>query len=142
MLHIFWLSCIYCIDKLVTCESTIEMKHLIFLFKNVTTWRQMLSVFCLIFKHFQISSNTFHDANSNQNEKKIAPPSSVCHGLPENAFQVNQLYNVTWSNVQYICCQYQYYLIQKCPFHILNNVVFVFRGQIVVAFYSFLCNKV
>ena len=48
---------------------------------------------------FQISSNPFHVANSNQNEKKIAPPSLVCHGLPENAFQVNQLYNVTWSNV-------------------------------------------
>ena len=30
--------------------------------------------------------------------KKIAPPSLVCHGLPENASQVNQLYNVTWSN--------------------------------------------
>ena len=98
MLHIFWLSCIYCIDKLVTCESTIEMKHLIFLFKNVTTWRQMLSVFRLIFKHFKISSNPFHVANSNQNEKKIEPLCLVCHGLPENAFQVNQLYNVTWSN--------------------------------------------
>ena len=97
MLHIFWLSCIYCIDKLVTCESTIEMKHLIFLFKNVTTWRQMLSVFCLIFKHFKISSNPFHIANSNQNEKKIGPLCLVCHGLPENAFQVNQLYNITWS---------------------------------------------
>ena len=57
----------------------------------------MLSVFRLIFKHFQISSNPFHVANSNQNEKKIAPPSLVCHGLPENTFQVNQLYNVTWS---------------------------------------------
>ena len=98
-MHIFWLSCIYCIDKLVTCELTIEMKHLIFLFKNVTTWRQMLSVFCLIFKHFKISSNPFHIANSNQNEKKIGPLCLVCHGLPENAFQVNQLYNVTWSIV-------------------------------------------
>ena len=48
---------------------------------------------------FKISSNPFHVANSNQNEKKIALPSLVCHGLPENAFQVNQLYNVTWSNV-------------------------------------------
>ena len=83
----------------MTCESTIEMKHLIFLFKNVTTWRQMLSVFRLIFKHFKISSNPFHVANSNQNEKKIGPLCLVCHGLPENAFQVNQLYNVTWSNV-------------------------------------------
>ena len=82
----------------MTCESTLEIPHLIFLFKNVTTWGQMLSVFRLIFKHFQISSNTFHDANSNQNEKKIAPPSLVCHGLPENALQANQLYNVTWSN--------------------------------------------
>ena len=100
MLHIFWLSCIYCIDKLVTCELTIEMKHLIFLFKNVTTWRQMLSVFCLIFKHFKISSNPFHIANSNQNEKKIGPLCLVCHGLPENAFQVNQLYNLTWSSTE------------------------------------------
>ena len=25
--------------------------------------------------------------------------SLVCHGLPENAFQVNQLYNVTWSKL-------------------------------------------
>ena len=33
-------------------------------------------------------------------KKKIAPPSLVCHGLPENAFQVNQLYNVTWSSVE------------------------------------------
>ena len=87
------------IDKLVTCESTLEIRHLIFLFKNVTTWRQMLSVFHLIFKHFEISSNPFLAANTNQNEKKIALPSLLCHGLPENAFQVNQLYNVTWSNV-------------------------------------------
>ena len=65
----------------------------------------MLSVFRLIFKHFQISSNTFHDANSNQNGKKNAPPSLVCHGLPENAFQVNQLYNVTWSNI-YVLLEY------------------------------------
>ena len=100
MLHIFWLSCIYCIDKLVTCESTLEMKHLIFLFKNVTTCGQMLSVFSLIFKHFNISSNAFLAAKINQNEKKIAPPGVVCHRLPENAFQVNQLYNVTWSNIQ------------------------------------------
>ena len=99
MLHIFWLSCIYCIDKLVTCESTIEMKHLIFLFKNVTTWRQMLSVFRLIFKHFKISSNPFLVANTDQNEKKLPKPGIVCHGLQGNAFQVNQLYNVTWSNV-------------------------------------------
>ena len=49
---------------------------------------------------FKISSNPFHVANSNQNEKKIEPLCSVCHGLPENAFQVNQLYNVTWSNVE------------------------------------------
>ena len=82
----------------MTCKSTIEMKHLIFLFKNVTTWGQMLPVFSLIFKHFEISSNPFLAANTNQNEKKIASPSSVCHGLQENAFQVNQLYNVTWSN--------------------------------------------
>ena len=86
-----------CIEKLVTCESTLEMRHLIFLFKNVTTWRQMLPVFCLIFKSFEISLNPFLVANSNQNEKKIGPLSLVCHGLPENAFQVNQLYNVTWS---------------------------------------------
>ena len=32
-------------------------------------------------------------------KKKIAPPGVVCHGLQENAFQVNQLYNVTWSTV-------------------------------------------
>ena len=99
MLHIFQLSYIYCIDKLATCELTLEITHLIFHFKNVTTWGQMLSVFRLIFKHFKISSNPFHVPNSNQNEKKNAPPSLVCHGLPETAFQVNQLYNVTWSNM-------------------------------------------
>ena len=98
MLHIFQLTYIYCINKLVTCESTLEIRHLIFLFKNVTTWRQMLPVFCLIFKYFDISLNTFLAAKTNQNEKKIALPSLVCHGLPENAFQINQLYNVTWSN--------------------------------------------
>ena len=81
----------------MTCESTIDMRHLIFSFWNVTTWGQMLSVFCLIFKYFNISSNTFLVAKTNQNDKKNAPPSLVCHGLPENAFQVNQLYNVTWS---------------------------------------------
>ena len=59
----------------------------------------MLSVFCLIFKLFQISSNPFLVVNTNQNEKKNALQSSVCHGLQENAFQVNQLYNVTWSSV-------------------------------------------
>ena len=58
----------------------------------------MLSVFRLVFKLFQISTNPFLTANSNQNEKKFGPPSLVCHGLPENAFQVNQLYNITWSN--------------------------------------------
>ena len=100
MLHIFQLTYIYCINKLVTCKSTLEIRHLIFLFKNVTTWRQMLSVFCLIFKSFQISSNPFLVANSNQNEKKIALPSTVCQGLQENAFQVNQLFNVTWSIIQ------------------------------------------
>ena len=42
-------------------------------------------------------STPFVVANTNQNEKKIAPPGVVCHGLQENAFQVNQLYNVTWS---------------------------------------------
>ena len=47
---------------------------------------------------FKISSNSFHVANSNQNEKKIALPSTVCQGLQENAFQVNQLFNVTWSS--------------------------------------------
>ena len=99
MLHIFQLSYIYCIDKLATCELTLEITHLIFLFKNVTTCRQMLSVFRLIFKLFKISSKPFLVANTNKNEKKIALPSTVCHGLPENAFQVNQLYNVTWSNV-------------------------------------------
>ena len=31
-------------------------------------------------------------------KKKNALPSSVCHGLQEKAFQVNQPYNVTWSN--------------------------------------------
>ena len=98
MLHIFQLTYIYCINKLVTCETTLKMTHLIFLLKNVTTWRQMLSVFCLKFKNFKISSIPFLVANTNQNEKKIALPSSVCHGLPENAFQVNQLYNITWSS--------------------------------------------
>ena len=29
-------------------------------------------------------------------EKKNTPPGVVCHGLQENAFQVNQLYNVIW----------------------------------------------
>ena len=82
----------------MTCESTLEITHLIFLFKNVTTWRQMLSVFSLIFKHFRISSNPFLVANTNQNEKKIDPLCLDCHGLQENAFQVNQLFNVTWSN--------------------------------------------
>ena len=48
---------------------------------------------------FKISSNPFHVANTNQNEKKIDLPSTVCHGLQENAFQVSQLYNVTWSNI-------------------------------------------
>ena len=98
MLHIFQLTYIYCINKLVTCETTLKMKHLIFLLKNVTTWRQMLSVFRLKFKNFKISSIPFLVANTNQNEKKIALPSSVCHGLPENVFQVNQLYNATWSS--------------------------------------------
>ena len=50
---------------------------------------------------FKISSNPFHVAKTNQNEKKIALPSTVCHGLPENAFQVNQLYNVKWSTNQH-----------------------------------------
>ena len=59
----------------------------------------MLPVFCLIFKLFNISSITFLAAKTNQNEKKITPPSLDCQGLPENAFQVNQLYNVTWSIV-------------------------------------------
>ena len=49
---------------------------------------------------FKIYSNPFHVANSNQNEEKITLPSLVCHGLPENAFQVNQLYNVTWSTIE------------------------------------------
>ena len=66
----------------------------------MTTLGQMLSVFCMIFKYFNISSNTFLAAKTNQNEKKIAPPSLLCHGLPENAFQVNQLYNVTWSIIK------------------------------------------
>ena len=57
----------------------------------------MLPVFCLIFKLFNISSITFLAAKTNQNEKKNTPPSLDCQGLPENAFQVNQLYNVTWS---------------------------------------------
>ena len=39
------------------------------------------------------------------NETKIAPPSLICHRLPENAFQVNQLYNVTWSTVHTISAQ-------------------------------------
>ena len=58
----------------------------------------MLPVFCLIFKYFYISFNTFLAAKTDQNEKKMAPSSVVCHGVPENAFQVNQLYNVTWSS--------------------------------------------
>ena len=99
MLDVFQLTYVYCINNLVTCESTLEITHLIFLLKNVTIWGQMLPVFCLIFKYFDISLNTFLAAKTNQNEKKIAPPSVVCHGLPENAFQVNQLYNVTWSIV-------------------------------------------
>ena len=65
----------------------------------------MLSVLSLIFKHFKISLNPFLGANSNHNEKKIGPLGLVCHGLQENAFQVNQLYNVTWSTL------YQYSLV-------------------------------
>ena len=99
MLHIFQLTYIYCIDKLATCELTLEIRHLIFLFKNVTTCVQMLFVFHLIFKYFDISLNTFLAAKTDQNEKKMAPSSVVCHGVPENAFQVNQLYNVTWSTL-------------------------------------------
>ena len=38
-----------------------------------------------------ISSNPFHVGNSNQNEKKIGPLCLVCHGLPENAFQLHGL---------------------------------------------------
>ena len=34
-------------------------------------------------------------------KKKSAPPGVVCHGLQENALQVNQLYNVTWSSAQW-----------------------------------------
>ena len=49
---------------------------------------------------FKISSKPFHVAKTNQNEKKIALPSTVCHGLQENAFQVNQLYIVTRSSVR------------------------------------------
>ena len=49
------------------------------------------------YEFFKISSNPFHVAKTNQNEKKIALPPTVCQGLQENAFQVNQLYNVTWS---------------------------------------------
>ena len=85
----------------MTCELTLEITHLIFLFKNVTILRQMLSILSLIFKHFKISSNPFLVANTNQNEKKIVPLGLVCHGLQENAFQVNQLYNVTWSIIQH-----------------------------------------
>ena len=33
-------------------------------------------------------------------KKKNTPLSLACHRLPENAFQVNQLHNVTWSIVQ------------------------------------------
>ena len=33
-------------------------------------------------------------------KKENTPTGLVCHGLQENAFQVNQLYNVTWSNLQ------------------------------------------
>ena len=51
------------------------------------------------YEFFKISSNPFHVAKTNQNKKKTALPSTVCHGLPENAFQVNQLYNVTWSSI-------------------------------------------
>ena len=47
-----------------------------------------------------MSSNPFLVANTNQNEKKNTPLVVVCHGLQENAFQVNQLYNVTWSNIE------------------------------------------
>ena len=97
------------------------MKHLIFLFKNVTTWGQMLPVFSLIFKHFEISSNPFLAANTNQNEKKFASPSSVCHGLQEKAFQVNQLYNVTWSSV--------YPFIREPRVRIETNLKLLFRGS-------------
>ena len=66
-----------------------EIKNLILI--DVKYWNFFLN------QIFKISSNPFHVANSNQNEKKIEPLCLVCHGLPENAFQVNQLFNVTWS---------------------------------------------
>ena len=77
----------------------------------------MLPVFCLIFKNFEISLNPFLVATSNQNEKKIAPPDLVCHGLPKNAFLVNQLYNVTWSSTYYIGSTY------LCLFQKSNSIV-------------------
>ena len=55
----------------MTCESTLEIRHLIFLVKSVTTWGQMLSIFCLIFKLFKISTKPFLVANTNQKEKKL-----------------------------------------------------------------------
>ena len=56
-----------------------------------------------IFKKFKFSKflqTHFSSPIPIKMKKKIAQPGVVCHGLQENAFQVNQLYNVTWSNLQ------------------------------------------
>jgi hypothetical protein len=51
-----------------------------------------------ILEKFKFSK--FLQTHFNQNEFFFDPLSLVCHGLQENAFQVNQLFNVTWSNQQ------------------------------------------
>ena len=48
---------------------------------------------------FEISSNPFLEAKTNQNNLKTGLPDTTFHGLLENAFQANQLFDVTWSSV-------------------------------------------
>ena len=84
------------------------MTHFIFVFQNVTILRQMLSALSLIFKHSEISSDSFHIANTNR-ICKCDPLYVTCNGLQENNFQVNQLYDVTWS----IVYAFQSYTINK-----------------------------
>ena len=49
------------------------------------------------FQTFQYFFKPISRCQYQSERKKIVPPSVVCHGLQENAFQVNQFYNVTWS---------------------------------------------
>ena len=60
-------------------------------------------------------------------KKENAPPGVVCHGLQENNFQVNQLYNVTWSSIQpFIHFQYPQF---QCLTSIILNAKHEKRGQ-------------